>query len=289
MNKKHGILENEEENEDLQDALEAREKHSREEDREVEAYELRKIAAEKEHRKEEPGWKDQLQNPEITMDIDQPGKFKQLTTKAAQKTADLALTTADVTMNKLAIPTSKPKRSSWADREHNRRSTSFSRYPSSAGSFSGRQQQQEEAVEGDPHHHRGHRRTKGGKKALDAVNNFNPLLGDASEVEAQQKARTQLSDALFGGVNDELEDLTPDQRDALVQRAFQHSALRARRPVIWIPRDDLGVSDDELKRMAALSHKYLWVSNVRQGLDAKGRCVYSGTPPDFSEVDLIQL
>jgi hypothetical protein len=33
----------------------------------------------------------------------------------------------------------------------------------------------------------------------------------------------------------------------------------------------------------------LWVSNVRQGLDSKGRCVYSGAPPDFSEVDLIQL
>ena len=83
-------------------------------------------------------------------------------------------------------------------------------------------------------------------------------------------------------------DLTPDQRDVLVQKAFQHSALRARRPVIWIPRDELGVSDDEVRRMGAFS-KHLWVSNVRQGLDAKGKCVYSGAPPDFSEVDLIAL
>jgi hypothetical protein len=58
--------------------------------------------------------------------------------------------------------------------------------------------------------------------------------------------------------------------------------------VIWIPRDELGVSDDEVHRMGRFS-SHLWVSNVRQGLDSKGRCVYSGAPPDFSEVDVIQL
>ena len=93
---------------------------------------------------------------------------------------------------------------------------------------------------------------------------------------------------MFSGINDELEDLTPEERDALVQRAFQHSALRARRPVIWIPRDELGVSDDEIVRMSRFSSN-LWVSNVRQGLDGKGRTVYSGAPPDFTQVDVIKL
>lgn len=123
---------------------------------------------------------------------------------------------------------------------------------------------------------------------MDQINNFNPLLGNEKDIEAQRAARQQLADALYSGVNDELEDLTPDQRDTLVQRAFQHSALRARRPVIWLPRDALGVSDDEVRRMGQFSNN-LWVSNVRQGLDSKGRCVYSGAPPDFSEVDLIKL
>lgn len=97
-----------------------------------------------------------------------------------------------------------------------------------------------------------------------------------------------MGEALFAGINDEIEDLTPDERDKLVQRAFQHEALRARRPVIWIPRDDLGVSDDEIYRTQNLS-KYIWISNEFTGLDSGGRVVYRRSPPDFSEVDLIEL
>ena len=275
MNKKHGILEVDEGNEDLQETLEKREKKSREDDRNAEEYELQQLEAERREREYDNSWRSQVQNPEITLDV-APSKFKQMTFKAAQKTADF-------TTNTLAAPIVKPKRSSWADREKNRRSVNFGRYPKATDSMSSRQLEQEnEEVSESQQHGRGRR------AALEKVTAFNPLLGDASEVEAQQKARKQLSEALYGSINDELEDLTPEQRDALVQRAFQHSALRARRPVIWIPRDELGVSDDEIKRMAALS-SYLWVSNVRQGLDAKGRCVYSGAPPDFSEVDLIEL
>lgn len=95
-------------------------------------------------------------------------------------------------------------------------------------------------------------------------------------------------ESLFTGLADEIEDLTPAERDKLVQRAFQHAALRAKRPVIWIPRDELGVSDDEIYRTQRFS-KHIWVSNEYAGLDGKARVVYRRSPPDFSEVDLIQL
>ncbi|KAL2807652.1 hypothetical protein BJX63DRAFT_64489 [Aspergillus granulosus] len=108
------------------------------------------------------------------------------------------------------------------------------------------------------------------------------------DAEAQGPARTHKGTALFAGIHDELEDLTPDERDQLVQRAFQHEALRAKRPVIWIPRDDLGVSDEEVYRTQRFS-KYIWISNEYQALDGKGRPIFSRSPPDFSEVDLIQL
>lgn len=108
------------------------------------------------------------------------------------------------------------------------------------------------------------------------------------DVEAQRSGTNAIGEALFAGINDEIEDLTPEQRDKLVQRAFQHEALRARRPVIWIPRDDLGVSDDEILRTQKLS-KYIWISNEFTGLDSNGRVVYRRSPPDFSEVDLIEL
>ncbi|KAL8953498.1 MAG: hypothetical protein Q9222_000645 [Ikaeria aurantiellina] len=108
-----------------------------------------------------------------------------------------------------------------------------------------------------------------------------------TDIEAQRSG-TKIGEALFAGLHDEIEDLTPEERDKLVQRAFQHSALRARRPVIWIPRDELGVSDDEILRTQQLS-KHIWVSNEFIGLDGKCRVIYRKSPPDFSEVDLIEL
>jgi len=105
------------------------------------------------------------------------------------------------------------------------------------------------------------------------------------DIEAQQK----IADALYGGYNDEIEDLTPDERDILVKHAFQHEALRARRPTVWIPRDDIGVSDDEVKRTRDLAGKNIWISNIGAALDGKFRVVYGRNPPDFSEVDLINL
>ncbi|KAI9673862.1 MAG: hypothetical protein M1817_002068 [Caeruleum heppii] len=112
------------------------------------------------------------------------------------------------------------------------------------------------------------------------------MANHARDVEAQ--TTNPIGDALFSGLNDEIEDLTPQERDKLIQRAFQHEALRAKRPVIWIPRDGLGVSDDEVYRTQRLS-KHVWISNEYTGLDGKGRVVYRRSPPDFSEVDLIEL
>lgn len=110
----------------------------------------------------------------------------------------------------------------------------------------------------------------------------------AHDAEAQGSPPGNIGHALFAGIHDELEDLTPDERDQLTQRAFQHDALRAKRPVIWIPRDDLGVSDDEIYRTQRFS-KHIWISNEYQALDGKCRTIFSRSPPDFSEVDLIQL
>lgn len=110
----------------------------------------------------------------------------------------------------------------------------------------------------------------------------------ARDEEMQNEGTNAIGRNLFSGIHDVLEDLTPDERDQLVQRAFQHEALRAKRPVVWVPRDDLGVSDDEIYRTQRFS-KHIWISNEYQALDGKCRPIFSRSPPDFSEVDLIQL
>ncbi|RDA86989.1 hypothetical protein CP532_6718 [Ophiocordyceps camponoti-leonardi (nom. inval.)] len=102
------------------------------------------------------------------------------------------------------------------------------------------------------------------------------------------EAQRAIGDALYGGVPDDIEDLTPEERDALTRHAFQHYALRARRPTVWIPRDDLGVSDDEIRRTRQYS-EHIWISNEGTALDSKVRVVYGKNPPDFSEADIINL
>ncbi|KAK5163480.1 uncharacterized protein LTR77_010662 [Saxophila tyrrhenica] len=126
-----------------------------------------------------------------------------------------------------------------------------------------------------------------------------PQTAKTQDVEAQRS----IGDVLFSGFADEIEDLTPDERDLLVRYAFQHSALRAKRPVVWIPRDKLGVSDDEIKRAkkmstvtitdgekgGAVEKTNIWISNEGVALNGKGKVVFRRSPPDFSNVDLIVL
>jgi len=148
-----------------------------------------------------------------------------------------------------------PEPSRWADSSRSRRSKDFGHYP-----------RREDDVYATSHQHMQRNKIK--------------------DLEAQRD--TRIGDDLFSGLHDEIEDLTPDERDKLVQRAFQHEALRAKRPVIWIPRDRLGISDDEVYRTQMFS-KHVWISNEHTGLDSKGRVVYRRSPPDFSELDLIEL
>ena len=117
------------------------------------------------------------------------------------------------------------------------------------------------------------------------------------DVEAQRNADGHLttsadpngdSNQFFGAFSDEIEDLGPKQRDALVEHAFKHKALRARRPVIWIPRDDLGVSDDEIHRTHQLT-EWVWISNEGTAINSGGKVVFKRPPPDFSEMDLIDV
>lgn len=122
-------------------------------------------------------------------------------------------------------------------------------------------------------------------------------------VHVEPESQKAVGDVLYSGFSDELEDLTPEERDALIRYSFQHSALRARRPVIWIPRDALGISDDEIERCKRMStvervdaetekremKTHIWMSNEGTALDAKGRVVFRRSPPDFANVDLIAL
>ncbi|KJZ79819.1 hypothetical protein HIM_00533 [Hirsutella minnesotensis 3608] len=136
--------------------------------------------------------------------------------------------------------------------------------------------------------HVGSRIKDGGNQVRKLGDNTKAVRYRRRQRQRDLEAQRAIGDALYGGLHDDIEDLTPEERDMLTRHAFKHYALRAKRPTVWIPRDDLGVSDDEIRRTHDYS-EHIWISNEGTALDSKLRVVYGKNPPDFSEVDIINL
>jgi len=112
----------------------------------------------------------------------------------------------------------------------------------------------------------------------------NVLIPRRKDIEAQM-----LDDPISKIImqhNDELEDLEPEERDMLISVAFMHPVLRETKPSVWIPCDDLGVSDDEVRRTRALS-KDVVIDNRGAYFDRKLKVQVHQPPPDMSEFALI--
>ncbi|KAF2858002.1 DUF221-domain-containing protein [Piedraia hortae CBS 480.64] len=129
------------------------------------------------------------------------------------------------------------------------------------------------------------------------------------DAESQRPTTAAIGDMFYSGYADELEDLKPEARDRLVRRAFLHSALRAEKPTVWIPRDELGVADDEVRRTERLTTVYysqqelyksgdnvksikkinIFISNDGAAMGRNGKVTYVKNPPDFKETALIKL
>lgn len=103
------------------------------------------------------------------------------------------------------------------------------------------------------------------------------------DLEGQQHMKRNI----FEDLQDQLEDLTPEQREVLIERAFQHRALRAKRPAIWIPEDDLGIAKDEVIQTKNMTN-YIWIDSKNQKLNSKNKPI-GLRPPDFSVDDIVQL
>ncbi|RDW86015.1 DUF221-domain-containing protein [Coleophoma crateriformis] len=86
--------------------------------------------------------------------------------------------------------------------------------------------------------------------------------------------------------HDEMENLDPEERDMLISVAFMHPVLRETRPCVWIPEDDLGVSDDEVRRTRELSQDVV-ISNRGACFDRRLKVQVVKPPPDMSEFALI--
>jgi Calcium-dependent channel, 7TM region, putative phosphate/Extracellular tail, of 10TM putative phosphate transporter len=86
--------------------------------------------------------------------------------------------------------------------------------------------------------------------------------------------------------NDELENLDPEERDMLISIAFTHPVLRQSKPSVWIPKDVLGISDDEIRRTKELSEAVA-IDNRGAYFDSRLKVQVDKPPPDMSEFALI--
>lgn len=116
----------------------------------------------------------------------------------------------------------------------------------------------------------------------------NDVLDEVHRPVRDIEAQVLPSANLFDDIDDTLEDIEPEARQKLIKRAFQHPATRAIQPCVWIPHDVLGVANDEIRRTAAFSER-IWISSENAMLDASGRVMYRGLPPDRDPFENIEV
>jgi hypothetical protein len=120
------------------------------------------------------------------------------------------------------------------------------------------------------------------RSGLDDV--LNEVQRPVRDIESQ----VMPSANLFDDIDDTLEDIEPEARQKLIKRSFQHPATRAIQPCIWIPHDELGVANDEIRRTARYTDK-IWITSVNARLDAGGRVMFKGLPPDRDPFENIEV
>ena len=79
-------------------------------------------------------------------------------------------------------------------------------------------------------------------------------------------------------------ELTHEELTAI---AFQHEALRARPPILWIPEDELGIARDEIYHTNLECGDEIAMTCEGATLNGKGKIVWLGNPPDYTPTPAI--
>ncbi|KAE8849247.1 hypothetical protein PTNB73_04998 [Pyrenophora teres f. teres] len=138
-------------------------------------------------------------------------------------------------------------------------------------------------------HSRRQKKSQKHKDPLDILaNTLKKGLDDVAKPIRDAEAQVLPAGNLFDEVDDELADIEPEARQKLIKRSFQHPATRAIQPAVWIPHDELGVAKDEIERTSAFT-KRVWITSVNARLDAGGKVIYRGLPPDRDPFENIEV
>jgi hypothetical protein len=141
-------------------------------------------------------------------------------------------------------------------------------------------------------HHAKHKSHKEKDKSFNPINLLTNALKDGLD-DVQQpirdiEAQIMPTANLFDDIDDTLEDIEPEARQKLIKRSFQHPATRAIQPAIWIPHDELGMANDEIRHTARFSDQ-IWIESKNARLDASGVVMFRGLPPDRDPFENIEV
>ena len=117
-----------------------------------------------------------------------------------------------------------------------------------------------------------------GKDTAARIKDFQVHLPAQPDISRRREVADQLS-AAIAGYPDELTDLTPEERAAQLKAAFQDPVTRESAPVIWVPQDKAGISEDVL-RQAAKYGQFLQYSNAGAYLADNNKVEVTQPAPD---------
>ena len=103
-------------------------------------------------------------------------------------------------------------------------------------------------------------------------------------------ARTGASTCFEDVFSEKREDLKSSSNDmsSTGPLAFQHQSLRVEEPVVWIPDDPLGISNDEISHIRQ-RYSNIKISNRHASLNRMGRLTINQGSGNFSEIESIKL
>lgn len=78
-----------------------------------------------------------------------------------------------------------------------------------------------------------------------------------------------------------IDSLTYEQNEYISKSAYNHYSLREVQPCIWLPQDDLGISDDQINEIR-LNYSHILISNYGCMLDLDGKISIYNKPPDWT-------
>ncbi|KAL8687529.1 MAG: hypothetical protein Q9218_006325 [Villophora microphyllina] len=116
------------------------------------------------------------------------------------------------------------------------------------------------------------------KETAARVANIQAHLPEPINKSRRQEVADQLG-AAIAGYPDELTDLTPGEREAQLKAAFQDPVTREPPPVIWIPQDPAGISEDAIRQSKKYG-PYLQYSNAGAFLTSTNKCEVTQPAPD---------